>query len=129
MKGMLKLLTALVFAVGLAGCMNTVPLQKTHSTTIQAKSLDTVKNAIMQAGQERQWIMKPVAPGVIDGTLIVRTHTVKVRISYNTQGYKIDYVDSTDMKAADGKIHRKYGLWVQNLDGDIQRKLGMVKTR
>ncbi len=127
MKGMLKLLMALVFAVGLAGC--TVPLQQTRSTAIHAKSPDTVKNAIMQAGLERQWIMKPVSPGIIDGTLMVRTHVVKVRISYTTQEYKIDYVDSTDMKAADGKIHRKYGLWVQNLDADIQRKLGMAKTR
>jgi len=117
-----RVLAVIVCALSLAGCL-TVPLQQTHTTSIHARSLSEVKNAIIQAGQDRAWIMTPVSSGVIDGKLLVRDHEVQVRIVYSTNRYEINYVDSRNMKAADGQIHRKYGQWVRNLDIDIQRRL------
>lgn len=115
-------------SIGLAACQQAVPLQQTQSTTIHAKNLSTVKNAIIQAGLKRQWIMTPVSSGTIDGKLVTRGHEVDIRITYNTTQYQINYVSSQNMKAADGKIHRKYGQWVRNLDIDIQRQLALSNS-
>ena len=123
-----RILTIVVFALSMVGCLQTVPLQQTQTTSIHARSLSVVKDAIIQAGQDRAWIMMPRSSGVIDGKLLVRDHEVQVRITYSTSSYEINYVDSRNMKAADGKIHRKYGQWVRNLDIDIQRRLAVSNS-
>ncbi|WP_066458185.1 LptM family lipoprotein [Castellaniella caeni] len=128
MKRIYRILAVVVCALGLAACQQTVPLQQTQTATIHARSLTVVKDAIIQAGLERGWMMKPVSSGVIDGKLLTRDHEVQVRIAYGTSSYQIDYVDSRNMKAANGKIHRKYGQWVRNLDIDIQRRLALSNS-
>lgn len=128
MKRIYRVLAIIVCAVGLAACQLTVPLQQTQSTTIHARSMTIVKEAIVQAGLGRKWMMTPVALGIIDGKLLVRDHEVNIRITYSTSSYQIDYVSSRNMKAANGKIHRKYGQWVRNLDIDIQRRLALSNS-
>lgn len=85
-----------------------------------------VQKLIMAAGAERGWIIKPAGAGELEGTLLIRSHVVKVRIPYSTSSYSIQYKDSTNMKYKDGKIHRNYNTWVLNLNGDIQRTLLMA---
>jgi len=128
MNHIYRIFAIAVCVLGLTACQQTVPLQRTHNTTIHARSLSVVKDAILQAGIERQWIMTPVSAGVIDGKLLVRDHEVNIHISYSTSSYQIDYVSSRNMKATDGKIHRKYGQWVHNLDIDIQRRLALSNS-
>ncbi|WP_345796992.1 hypothetical protein [Castellaniella sp. MT123] len=123
-----RVLAIVVCALGLVACQQTVPLQQTQITTIHASSLTVVKDAIIQGGLDRQWIMKQVSPGIIDGKLLTRDHEVQVRITYSTSSYEINYVSSRNMKAANGKIHRKYGQWVRNLDIDIQRRLALSNS-
>ena len=67
-------------------------------------------------------------PGVIRGTLNLRTHAVVVRIEYNTEGYSIHYVDSQNMGfkvRSDGAriIHKNYNSWVRNLQREINSRL------
>jgi hypothetical protein len=59
-------------------------------------------------------------PGVIKGRLQSRDHSVDVRIPYTATSYSINYESSMNLKAADGKIHKNYNRWVNNLDHDIQ---------
>ncbi|MCR9277330.1 MAG: hypothetical protein NXH85_05105 [Pseudomonadaceae bacterium] len=89
-------------------------------------TLSQVQKAIMLGGSERGWIIKPAGSGELEGTLIVRSHVVKVTIPYSQSGYSILYKDSTNMKYKNGKIHRNYNTWVLNLNGDIQRALLMA---
>lgn len=128
MSRIYRVLAVIACVLGLTACQQTVPLQQTQSTTIHARSLTVVKDAIIQAGLERGWMMTPASKGVINGKLLTRDHEVEVRIPYSTTSYQIEYVNSRNMKAADGKIHRKYGQWVRNLDIDIQRRLALSNS-
>lgn len=86
-------------------------------------SIDQVKNAILEAGQEREWVMTPVSPGVINGHIDQRGHIADIRINYSTSSYSINYVTSQNLRAARGKIHRNYNRWINKLDREIQLRL------
>ncbi len=89
-------------------------------------SMSQVQKLIMAAGAERGWVIKPAGSGELEGTLILRSHVVKITIPYSQSSYSILYKDSTNMKYKDGQIHRSYNNWVLRLNGDIQRTLLMA---
>ncbi|EIU7558797.1 hypothetical protein MNY66_17870 (plasmid) [Moellerella wisconsensis] len=118
---------AVSLALILTGCTRTAAIN-TPTTTITANvSADKVKEAILLAGKERKWIMTQVKPGVIDARYVPRGHSVSVRINYTATSYTINYVSSNNMKAGDGKIHKNYNRWINNLDVDIQRNIMTLK--
>ena len=49
-------------------------------------------------------------------------------IPYTATSYSINYENSLNLKAADGKIHKNYNRWVNNLDHDIQLNLSAGAT-
>ena len=67
--------------------------------------------------------MKPEKPGLIVGTLNLRTHTAVVDIPYTTTSYSILYKSSVNLKQEGNTIHSNYNGWVQNLDQAIKRQL------
>ena len=74
----------------------------------------------------RGWIVKKIEPGQLEATIYVRSHMAQVTIDYTASGYSIRYKDSTNLGYKDGKIHRNYNKWVQNLNMDIQRAFAML---
>lgn len=125
MKRAPYLLAIAVLCGILVGCSNTVPVQQVHSSIFGKHSQDQVRMAILQAGKKREWIMTEEASGVITARQIARGHEVVVHIPYTSTTYSIDYVSSSNMDAAKGKIHKKYNTWVKNLDKDIQLSLSL----
>lgn len=83
-------------------------------------SMTQIKKVIVRAGAKRNWVIRESSPGVMEGVLNVRKHMVKVDVRYDLNQYSITYKDSLNMKHRDGKIHKKYNAWVQNLNTDIQ---------
>ncbi|VFS69364.1 Uncharacterised protein [Raoultella planticola] len=59
-----------------------------------------MKQAILRAGVQRQWIMSQTAPGAIAARQQARDHVVEVRINYSASGYSIHYVSSSNMLAS-----------------------------
>ncbi|XBS70894.1 hypothetical protein ABK905_07445 [Acerihabitans sp. KWT182] len=116
-------IAALFCVFALTGCARTEPVLNISEPISGHLSADEVRIAILQAGIEREWVMTPAAPGIINGHLSQREHRVDIRISYSPTGYSINYVDSRNLKAKDGLIHRSYNRWIHNLDHDIQLKL------
>lgn len=86
-------------------------------------TLDQVKKAIKRGAAVRKWIPKEEGPNAFEATLFNRKYVVKVKITYSRNSYSITYVSSQNMKAQNGRIHRKYNGWVSNLNNDIQRAL------
>ena len=86
-------------------------------------SMEDVRQAIIRAGAGLGWQMKAEKPGQIAGTLLLRTHTAVVDIDYSQTNYSIKYRDSTNLDYADGKIHKNYNGWIQNLDKAIKAQL------
>ena len=123
MKKIVKWCAAAVFVGALAGCARTAPIAQVHSIVSTGHTADQVKTAILKAGQKRDWIMTETNPGMIKGRLQSRDHSVQVSIPYTATSYSINYENSLNLKAADGKIHKNYNRWVNNFDHDIQLNL------
>ncbi len=119
----LFIVAAIVATTTLVGCARTAAVLTPDTVITTNVSTDKVKKAIFEAGQKRDWIMTQVAPGTIDGKLVSRDHSVNIRITYTAKSYKINYVGSQNLLAANGKIHKNYNRWVNNLDKDIQIRL------
>ncbi|MFC0141438.1 hypothetical protein ACFFJN_15810 [Erwinia mallotivora] len=104
----------------LTGCARTEPVRNINQTVSSQYSSEQIKNAILQAGMSRQWMMRVVGPGVITGQLAQRGHQANIRVTYGKGHYSIDYVGSDNLRADKGQIHRSYNRWVNNLDHDIR---------
>ncbi len=123
------LVIGLVFlaAIGCRGGGQIYNIQNAPITTASGKAvtLDQVAKAIIEAGTERKWSMAVVKPGLIVGTLNVRSHQAVVDIAYTTKNYSITYKDSTNLKydAKQNTIHENYRSWIQYLDNAIKSRL------
>lgn len=123
MKKYVKWIAAFAVVGALAGCARTAPVENIHTTVSAGHTDAQVKNAILKAGVQRQWIMNEAGPGVITARQQTRNHTAEVRINYSATSYSITYANSLNLKASGGKIHKAYNSWVHNLDRDIQVNL------
>ncbi|HEY4254147.1 MAG TPA: hypothetical protein VGM87_23270 [Roseomonas sp.] len=74
---------------------------------------------IRRAGLGLGWTMQEARPGMIRGTLNLRSHQAVVDIAYDTQRFTIAYVDSTNLNHSGDMIHPNYNGWVQRLQNAI----------
>ncbi len=119
------LLTVLVGLTLSASALAARPLLQIEESPIEGKhTLEHIKGEIMAAGRVRGWRMKEIAPGHLEAIIYVRSHMAKVDIKFTNASYSILYKDSENLKYKDGKIHKAYNSWVNNLDRDIQVELG-----
>ncbi|MGY5955006.1 Lipoprotein [Kosakonia sp. BK9b] len=123
MKKIVKFLAVIAVAGALAGCARTAIVQNVDAPVSAGHTQAQVRAAILKAGQQRQWVMNDAGPGVIKGRLDNRGHIAEVRINYSASSYSINYESSMNLKASDGRIHKKYNTWVNNLDKQIQLNL------
>lgn len=120
MKKIIHWMIAATVVGALAGCARTAPIEQVNAIVSADHTEAQVKDAIIKAGAQRQWIMSDAGPGVIKGKLQNRDHVADIKINYSATSYSIVYVSSINLMAANGKIHRNYNRWVHNLDKDIQ---------
>lgn len=127
--GILVAAAALVF---LGACAQPQPIYNVESAPIilpQGKKQPTmteVNTAIMRAGTRLGWTMQPEGPGRLSGRIAVRKHTAAIDVEHTTKSYTIKYRDSTNLDATDGKIHRNYNGWIQNLEKAIRSELTLL---
>lgn len=117
----------LAAALTAAGCGTSQPRASYTQLPIAAKSeptLDQVTAAIMRAGPMKQWQMKLVRPGLIEGTRTWGSgkHKIVVNVTYTTKRYSIEYKSSENLKAQSGSIHWSYNREVNRLNDEIQRE-------
>jgi hypothetical protein len=121
-------LAVVAAATALTACNTIAPIQNVESVAVSSaanKALTPaeVRGAIVRAGAGLGWIMKDAGPGMINGTLLLRTHTAEVQIPYSATSYGILYKSSINLQESNGKIHRNYNGWVQNLNRGINAQL------
>lgn len=120
-------LIALVVVVA-AGCRS-APIHDQGPTSIAGRHTEKqVQDAIIRAGAAQGWTMKAEAPGLITGTLYVRSHTAVVSIPYTRNSFSIRYKDSTnlDYNGPAHSIHENYNEWVQRLNSGIVSQLSLL---
>lgn len=129
MKKLAKWFAVFAFIGLLAGCARTAPIEQINTVVAAGHTTDQMKNAIMMAGIQRQWIMTDAGPGVIKATQKARDHSATVNIKYTATGYSIIYDSSFNLMASGGSIHKNYNRWVRNLDKDIQVNLAAATLK
>lgn len=123
----LKLFISVLLTLLLVGCGRVQPVLNVEDTPV-AYDLQNkqVKAAIVQSATNRGWTIEETSPGVLIAKINVRSHFAEVEIPYSNKYYSIIYLNSVNLKASDGKIHRNYNRWVNNLNVDIQRALALL---
>lgn len=121
-----KFISATVLVLGLSACQSTA-LQQVYTDPVPYNlTPKQQEQAILEAGAARGWLMTPVGPGQIHAELNIRSHKVITNVTYNPQSFSVTYVDSVNMNAKKGKIHRQYANWVTNLRQDIRVKMNQA---
>lgn len=124
-----KLFSSVLLALLLVGCGRVQPIMEVEDTPVgynlQSKQ---VKMAIMQAATERGWVVDQTSENELHAKLLVRSHSAEIKIPYNDKFYSILYLSSDNLKASDGKIHRNYNRWINNLNVDIKRNLALMAS-
>jgi hypothetical protein len=86
-------------------------------------ALSDVERAVIEGARVRDWQPRVLEPGHIEAVLYIRSHVAKVDIHFDTESFSITYKDSVNLDYKNGRIHRNYNKWVQNLNNDIQSKI------
>ncbi|MCF1427586.1 MAG: hypothetical protein LPD71_14145 [Shewanella sp.] len=123
----IKFITVVFMLTSVVACGRIQPVKNVQSAPV-AFNLTTaqVESAILRAGIDRGWVMKEIKPGVIRAQIFVRSHSAVVDIDYSNKSYSIKYVSSDNLEYHNGKIHRNYNRWVNNLDVDIKHALAKI---
>jgi len=105
--------------VAQAACLRCEPILNVKDAAVASQSNklseDQVRAAIIRAGAALGWQIKEEAPGKLVGTLVLRSHTAVVDISYTANSYSIQYRSSINLNEQDGQIHKNYNGWISNL--------------
>lgn len=114
--------------LGACAANRTAPIRNVSESPVVAVSGQTlsaadVERAIRRAGAQLGWTMRTVRPGLIEATLVLRTHTATVDIPYSQKSYSIQYKTSTNLQADGNVIHQNYNNWIDNLDRGIRVQL------
>lgn len=106
----------------IAGCRS-APLYNVERSSFnlsEQKSMSEITEAIQRAGTRLGWQMNVERPGLMTGTLNLRSHQAVVEIPYDTTGFSIAYRDSTNLDYDGTSIHKNYNSWIQNLEREIR---------
>lgn len=136
---------AILFMVAIAvtGCDRTRPLLKVENQQIPIQSkpltLGNIESRIIKAGQSRNWIIRAIAPGRMEGHTSWKRHSAIVKISYDESAYNIRYKSSVRLLAgkAEGEdspysgqfvVHKRYNQWVRQLQSAIDFELSLPSS-
>ncbi len=108
-----------------AGCTSKPVLNTQHDLQADTQvSEEKMKQVIVNALQKREWTVQRLSPQLVQAEITVRNqYYAAIDIRYTRNSYAITYRDSRALGYKDGKIHRNYNRWVNNLDSDIMAGL------
>jgi hypothetical protein len=122
--GILAVISVLVL---LGACAMSQPVMNVDQAPIASNkpkpSMDEIRQAIVRAGSGLGWQMDADKTGHVTGRLLLRTHVAVVDVDYTQAVYSIKYRESTNLDYAEGKFHKNYNGWIQNLDKAIMVQL------
>ena len=121
--------TVLAAAAALGACTRTAPIQEGGGEFVGHATLAQRADQIRRAGASLGWVMESHGPGLMRGTLNLRSHQAVVDIPYDTRRFSIRYVSSSNLDYNGAVIHRNYNSWVQNLQNAIVVQSGAVASR
>ena len=110
------ILLAVAAGAPLAGCARQAPLYTATSVPFGGDAPGRERSLqIRRAGAGLGWAMEDVAPGLIRGTLELRTHKAAIEVPYDRQHFSINYASSQNLDFDGRSIHSNYNGWVRRL--------------
>ena len=122
-------LSLLLCTAVIAGCVwlsgNRAPIYNVVDAPLDhAGTIEHVGEQIRQAARFENWAIEEVRPNVIYVTKRRGGHTATAAISYDADSFSIELRGSDYLKQdEDGRIHKLYNQWVQDLEVTIQREI------
>ncbi len=126
----LKSLFIALALLGLTACTSKPLLQpQVQLPTEREYSQVQLQQAIVSALEALHWQVDKIEPAQILASINVRQrHLANIGIDYNPSGFHIHYRDSRGLDYEDGKIHRNYNRWINNLRAEILHQLNLPDT-
>ena len=125
MSSLLRATLVVLALLTTAGCTSKPVLNTQHDLPANPQvNEEKMKQTIIAALNKRQWVVQRLSPQLVQAEITVRgQYHAEIDIRYTRSSYAITYRDSRDLGYKDGKIHRNYNRWVNNLDNDIMAGL------
>ena len=125
MSSLLRATLITLALLSTAACTSKPVLNTQHDLPANAQvSEEKIKQVIVAALQKREWSVQRLSPQLVQAEITVRNQFyAAIDIRYTRNSYAITYRDSRELGYKDGKIHRNYNRWVNNLDSDIMAGL------
>lgn len=93
------------------------------STASSHATLEQVGRTIITASAYQGWQPKIAGPGRIIATRHHAGRMAKISISYTTDSFTIDYLDSDNMGYTGNSVSSTYSDWIDDLRSEIKRRL------
>jgi hypothetical protein len=84
-------------------------------------SIEDSLEAVHEGAARQNWDLEDIGPGVALATLRFWDHVAVVRISYDESAFSISLVSSERLLQKNGKIHKNFNQWIENLAAAISK--------
>ena len=90
-------------------------VQNLSAFTSQGKpaTVEQIRDAIIAGATAKRWQVRDLGDGHIVAQIFVRSHMAEVDITYDENGYSINYKNSTNLLYDGTEIHRNYNKWIK----------------
>lgn len=107
---------AVVVCATLAGCARQMPVYTATNVPFVGDAPESGRSLqIRRAGVGLGWVMEDVSPGMIRGTLELRTHKASIDVPYDRRHFSIRHASSQNLDFNGSTIHNNYNGWVRRL--------------
>ena len=104
----------------LVSCARATPVYNAERASFLGRAGLAERNRqIKRAGAGLGWAMEDIAPGLIRGTLNIRSHQAVVEIPYDQVRFNIRYASRTNLHYDGANIPSDYNNWVRRLEQQI----------
>ena len=93
----------------------TTPLTNTSEKT----TLETVRNAIVRAGQVKGWTIVDESDGKVTLKHVKGRHVAACDVTFDTKQFSIAINPMTTLLKGPDSVHPKYNQWIRNLNKQI----------
>lgn len=117
----LNIFAVALFALIMIGCGGPVKLYNVENKMLEGTTTQSMKSAILEAGESLGWMMKEEDSNTIIGSIMRKQYSAKIAIDYGANSYSIKLLESENLSydPQAQTIRSGYNGWILNLENQI----------
>ncbi len=127
MKRFFKVCCLLLASLMIASCVSNKTLESPRGNVPANLNADQIAEAVQDAATSYEWTITKLNDNefLAEHKHYGKDLSAQVKISFEGQNYKIDYVSSTGLNYNQEKntVHSRYNTWIRNLNKAISDQL------